>query len=50
MHALNMAIVLFARCQVSAFCCGGLANCGLGDCEIVDAEIVIVYQSYEVAI
>jgi hypothetical protein len=53
-HVLSMAIALFARCQVSAFYRVVVANCGLEDCEIVDAEIaiviVIVYQSCEVAI
>ena len=57
-NVLSMAIVLFARGQVSAFCRAVVPNCGLEDCEIVDAEIVIVavtvtvivYQSREVAI
>lgn len=49
-HAPNKATVLFCRCQVSAFCGGWPAKCGLEDCESVEAEIVIVYQNCEAEI
>ena len=43
--ALNMAIILFARCQVSAFYRDGEAECGL---ESVGVEIVIACQICEI--